>query len=310
MGRRRGSLPSGLVHSRRDRGRNERIHDDGALDGNEGSSAPVAVSVGYGPHSMPATGQGDDIDIDAAIEMYLETIAGAPHGGDVYFENRRRRRDLGVLVLLDVSGSAGEPGFAGRSVHEHQRLVAAALTGALHDLGDRVGLYAFNSRGRKQVQYLRVMGFNAPFDGQAIKRLTALRPSAYTRRVPPSVMRPPSWNSEAEHPDASSSCSPTAPRMTTAQGRYGEADARRALSEARRRGVGCVCLSVGASTGPEALRRVFGSAAHATVPRADDLPSLIAPLFRTAIRSAEGQHRAFQRKERSREYHRMARGRP
>ena len=82
--------------------------------------------LGMGLTRCPRRAQGDDIDIDAAIEMHLETIAGAPHGGDVYFENRRRRRDLGVLVLLDVSGSAGEPGFAGRSVHEHQRLVAAA----------------------------------------------------------------------------------------------------------------------------------------------------------------------------------------
>ena len=40
---------------------------------------------------------------------------------------------------------------------------------------------------------------------------------------------------------------------------YGAADARRALGEARRQGVGCLCLSVGASTDDEALGRVFGS---------------------------------------------------
>ena len=47
---------------------------------------------------------------------------------------------------------------------------------------------------------------------------------------------------------------------------YGAADARRALAEARRRGTGCLCLSIGASTDAETLRRVFGSAAHATLP--------------------------------------------
>ena len=85
------------------------------------------------------------------------------------------------------------------------------------------------------------------------------------------------------------------------EGRYGEADARRALVEARRRGVGCLCLSVGADTDPAALRRVFGAAAHATVPRAEQLPALIGPLFRAALRSAEAQRRTFQRKERTRE---------
>ena len=51
------------------------------------------------------------------------------------------------------------------------------------------------------------------------------------------------------------------------EGAYGEADARRALAEARRRGTGCLCLSIGAGTDAEALRRVFGTAAHATIPQ-------------------------------------------
>ena len=54
---------------------------------------------------------------------------------------------------------------------------------------------------------------------------------------------------------------------------YGAADARRALTEARRRGTGCVCLTVGAGTDVDALRAVFGSAAHATIARPEQLPA-------------------------------------
>ena len=72
---------------------------------------------------------------------------------------------------------------------------------------------------------------------------------------------------------------------------YGEADARRALAEARRRGIGCLCLSVGASTDADELRAVFGSAAHATIGRPDQLPAVIGPLFRSALRSAEVRRR-------------------
>ena len=68
---------------------------------------------------------------------------------------------------------------------------------------------------------------------------------------------------------------------------YGAADARRALAEARRRGNGCLCLSIGGSTDAEALRRVFGSAAHAAIPRPEQLRQVIGPLFRSALRSAE-----------------------
>jgi len=72
---------------------------------------------------------------------------------------------------------------------------------------------------------------------------------------------------------------------------YGAADARRALTEARRRGTGCVCLTIGAGTDVQSLRRVFGSAAHATIARPDQLADVIGPLFRSALRSAEVRRR-------------------
>jgi nitric oxide reductase NorD protein len=258
--------------------------------------------LGTGRARFRRQAQGDDVDIDAAVEAHIDTLAGVPHRDDGYVDYRRRRRDLTVLVLLDVSGSAGEPGMAGTSVHEHQRLAAAALTAALHDLGDRVALYAFNSRGRRAVQLLRVKGFDDSLDVQMSRRLSALEPAAYTR-----------LGAAVRHgANLLDRRSGTARRLLVVlsdglaydhgyAGRYGEADARRALTEARRRGVGCLCLSVGTNAEPEALRRVFGSAAQARVSGLDALPALIAPLFRAALRSAEGQHRAFQRKQRTRE---------
>ena len=72
--------------------------------------------------------QGDDIDIDAVVEARVEVMAGSAPDEAVYVESLRRRRDLAVLLLLDVSGSAAEPGAAGQTVHEQQRAAAAALT--------------------------------------------------------------------------------------------------------------------------------------------------------------------------------------
>jgi nitric oxide reductase NorD protein len=246
--------------------------------------------------------QGDDIDIDAAVEARVDTLAGSPQDDDFYVASLRRRRDLAVLVLLDVSGSASEPGTAGKTVHEHQRSVAAALTAALDALGDRVALYAFNSRGRRAVHLFRVKAFDDHMDGDVARRLSGLAPGAYTR-----------LGAAIRHGTSILEERGGTPRRLLVvlsdglaydhgyEGRYGEADARRALVEARRGGVGCLCLSVGTDAEPAALRRVFGAAAHATVPRAEQLPGLIGPLFRAALRSAEAQRRAFQRKERTRE---------
>src|SRR5581483_10946919 len=107
--------------------------------------------------------------------------AGAPVHEALYVDSVRRRRDLSVLVLLDVSGSAGEPGALGRSVHEHQRDVAGALVAALDGLGDRVALYGFRSQGRGAVSVIPVKRFGDRLDELVLERLGGMVPGAYTR---------------------------------------------------------------------------------------------------------------------------------
>jgi nitric oxide reductase NorD protein len=246
--------------------------------------------------------QGIDIDIDAAVQARVEAIAGAAPEEAVYVDLVRRRRDLAVLLLLDVSGSAGEPSAMGGTVHEHQRAAAAALTMALHDLGDRVALYAFRSQGRAAVHVVPVKRFGDTFDAAVLQRLERCAPGAYTRLG--AAIRHGAAVLERE--------AGMSRRLLVVlsdgfaydhgyEGAYGEADARRALAEARRRGTGCLCLSLGAATDAAALGRVFGTAAHASLPRVDQLPRIVGPLFRFALRSAEAQRRVSQRMVRTKE---------
>lgn len=246
--------------------------------------------------------QGDDIDIDAAVEARVESLAGSATREATYIESQRHRRDLAVLLLLDVSGSSGRPSATGATVHEHQRAAAAALTTALHDLGDRVALYAFRSHGRSAVHVTPVKRFGDELGAQVSRRLGGLVPGAYTRlgaaiRHGASVLDRDGGTSRRLLVVVSDGFA----YDHGYEGRYGEADARRALAEARRRGMGCLCLSIGADTDVHALRRVFGTASHATIPRADELAAVVGPLFRSALRSAHLQRRAWQRKVRTHE---------
>ena len=246
--------------------------------------------------------QGDDVDIDATVEAFVQVAAGSPPDEAIYVDSLRCRRDLSVLVLLDISGSAGKPAATSGSVHEHQRAAAAALMAALHDLGDRVALHAFRSQGRGAVEVLPVKRFDEPLDAKVQRRLGGLVPGAYTRLG--AAIRHGTALLERD--------GGTSRRLLVVlsdgfaydhgyEGAYGEADARRALAEARRRGVACLCLSIAAGTDADVLRRVFGTAAHARIPRGDKLPDVVGPLFRAALRSAELQRRAWQRAERTRE---------
>ena len=262
-----------------------------AIDDAIGVRRPLS-RLGMGLHRRHRQPQGDDIDIDAAVEARVELLAGSAPDEAVYLDSLRRRRDLSVLLLLDVSGSAAEPGTVGRTVHEQQRAAVANLTVALHDLGDRVALYAYYSQGRRAVSMVPVKRFDDHLDSRVMRRLNSLEPGAYSR-----------LGAAIRHGSAVLEARGGTPRRLLVvlsdglaydhgyERAYGAADARRALTEARRRGTGCVCLTIGAGTDVQSLRRVFGSTAHATIARPDQLAGVIGPLFRSALRSAEVRRR-------------------
>ncbi len=258
-----------------------------AIEGHVGVRRPLA-RLGMGLHRRHRQFQGDDIDIDAAVEARVEVMAGSAPDEAVYLDSLRRRRDLSVLLLLDVSGSTAEPGTVGRTVHQQQRAAVADLTVALHDLGDRVSLYAYYSQGRGAVTMLPVKRFDDHLDARVMRRLNSLEPGAYSR-----------LGAAIRH-----GCAVLETRGGTSrrllvvlsdglaydhgyERAYGAADARRALSEARRRGTGCVCLTIGAGTDAAVLRKVFGNTAHATIGRPEQLGAVIGPMFRSALRAAE-----------------------
>ncbi len=258
--------------------------------------------LGMGLEHRRRQRQGDDIDIDAIVECQVQTMAESAPDEEVYIDTLRARRDLSVLLLLDVSGSAGEPSVTGEPVHEHQRATAAALARVLHEMGDRVALYGFRSLGRSAVQAVPVKRFGEDLGESAMMRLGGLAPGAYTRLG--AAIRHGTTVLEREAGTSRRLLVVLSDGFAYDHGyepAYGEADSRRALAEARRLGIGTLCLSVGAGTDTRALRRVFGVAAHASVARVDDLARMIGPLFRSALASAELQRKRSQRRARTTE---------
>jgi len=267
-----------------------------ALSDGLGLRRPLA-RLGVGLDRYHRQVHGDDVDIDATVEARVEVMAGFAPDEAVYLGSLRRRRDLSVLLLLDVSGSASEPGAVGQTVHEQQRAAAAALIVALHDLGDRVALYAFHSQGRSAVSMMPVKRFDGDLDVLVMRRLGGLVPGAYSRLG--TAIRHGAAVLEAGGGTSRRLLVVLSDGLAYDHGYeriYGAADARRALAEARGRGTGCLCLTIGAGTDVDDLRRVFGSAAHAKIPELEQLNRVIGPLFRSALNSAEVRRRVAQRK--------------
>lgn len=253
---------------------------------------PPLARMGRGLELRRRQRHGDDIDIDAAVERTVALTAGQHPDEAVHLATVRHRRDLSVLVLLDISGSSNELGAGQVPIHLHQLRVAGALIAVLHGLGDRVALHAFRSNGRHDVQVAVVKDFAEPVDQRTLARLAALKPAAYSR-LGAAVRH---GGRILEHNGG------TTRRLLVVLSdglafdhgydrSRGAADVRQALSETRSRGIGCLCLSVGALGGVEDLRHVFGSSAHAAITTPEQLSPIVGPLFETALRSAETRRR-------------------
>ena len=241
--------------------------------------------VGLGPKVLRGRADGDDLDIEALIDLFVDLKSGFSAPEHVYLERRKLARNLGVLVLIDASGSAVDADSNGLAVHDHQRRAAATLAVTLEELGDRVAVYAFRSQGRHAVHLPIIKTFDQSFGAVGRARLNQLQPSSYTRlgaaiRGAGEILK-----TDAGTPNRLLLVlSDGFPYDDGYEGRYAEADASKALEELRMEGVACLCLSIGAATAADSLERVFGSASYASAATLAELSPRMDELFLSSLR--------------------------
>lgn len=248
--------------------------------------------VGLGPKVLRARADGDDVDTEALINLFIDVRSGYSPPEHVYTERRKLARNLGVLILVDASGSATDADGDGLAVHEHQRRAAATLATTLEELGDRVAVYGFRSQGRRAVHLPVIKTFGQRFGAAGRARLSQLQPSGYTRlgagiRGAGEILK-----TQAGTPNRLLLVlSDGFPYDDGYEGRYAEADSRKALEELRADGVGCLCLSIGAATEADALQRVFGSTNHASAATLAELSPRMDELFLSSLRELAAPRR-------------------
>jgi hypothetical protein len=235
--------------------------------------------------------EGDVLDITALIEFVVDKGMGAAGDDRVYETKRRTAHDLGVLVLLDATGSTGES-EEGRRVFDDQREIAARLTSALDELGDRVAAFGFQSWGRQSVHFLRIKDFDGRYDHAAQRRLACLEPAGFTRLG--AAIR------HGTHLLSTKAGTSNTLLVVVGDGlpyddgyehRYAQEDCRRALEEAVVAGVGCACVSVRTSTEQDVLERLWGHVPYQALERPSELSRHVTPLFRRALKEAAASRR-------------------
>lgn len=253
--------------------------------------ALASLCLGFARHRDQP--QGDELAVDRMIRLAVDLRSG--HSGDprVYLASLKTRRDLGVQILLDASSSTLERNVDGSSVFDLQAQAAWKLCRAFALLGDRVALHGFNSWGRTLVRFQTLKSFDEPLGAYLENRLRHLSVAGYTRCG--AAIR-----HATEQIDKHSGTpfkllvliSDGYPYDDQYEGDYAIADTRKAIEEARTRGIACICLSVGSDAQAEHLQRVYGASNYLAINRSEELPSRLRRLMESAIAGVAHPRRA------------------
>jgi Mg-chelatase subunit ChlD len=229
---------------------------------------------------------GDDLDLDALVGLEVSRAAGFAVADRIYQTRLHTKPDLGVLVLLDASGSTGETRADGTRTYDVERHVAADLVGALEDLGYRSALYGFNSQGPDRIKALRVKAFDDRFGSAACERLGNLQPDGFTRIG--AALRHGAHLLETGAGVGRRLIvliSDGYPYDDGYEHSYAEADTKRALAEAQANHIGCACLNFAPLADDARLERIFARATYVRLADADEFVEQAHDMFTTALKA-------------------------
>jgi nitric oxide reductase NorD protein len=244
------------------------------------------VGVEFENHRRQPTG--DDIDVDALVEHLVDRATGHTHEENIYCNSQRTRRDLSAAMLVDISRSTSDRLADGKTIFGQQVHAARLISRALSYFGDRVAVYAFHSWGRGITRLLRIKGFDEAEGALIDGRFTGLQPSGLTRLG--AAIRHASFRLQQEKYHTHRLLMVFTDGFAyddEYEGRYAEADVAKALSEARERGVACVCISIGSEQRDDNLERTFGTSTYLHCQKVRDLPARLQRLINTALRITE-----------------------
>ncbi len=218
---------------------------------------------------------GDDIDLHAYVEGYADFRAGLPLEQRLYQAERRNRRDMAVMLLVDVSGSTDSWVAGDKRVIDVEREALLLVCIALEGMAEPYSVLAFSGEGPQAVVVRSIKRFDQPYDAGVALRIAGLEPEHYTRagaairHASTLLMREPATHrlllllSDGKPND-----------VDDYEGRYGVEDMRQAVTEAKLQGISPFCLTIDRQAA-NYLPTVFGPQQYALLPRPELLPAVL-----------------------------------
>jgi nitric oxide reductase NorD protein len=223
---------------------------------------------------------GAELDLDAYVDDFASRRAGRLPTDRLYLTDRPRRRDVAVAFLIDASGSTDAWVSGGSRVLDLEKEAALVFCEALEALGDQYAIYAFASRGARQVHVRRVKGFTEAYGVVVRQRIAGLHTQAYTRLGAPIRHLTAHLTRQRARLRLLFLLSDGKPNDEDEyEGTYGIEDTRQAVAEARLQDIHLFCLTIDRQ-GSIYLPRMFGPHGYSILWDITQLPYRLPELYR------------------------------
>jgi len=123
--------------------------------------------------------QGEEFDIDAITDLYVDVHSKKTPSDKIYLSNRKKEKDLSILLLLDISLSS-DSYAAGNRVIDVEKEVSILFGEILNEFNIDFSIDSFYSKTRNFSTYLTVKDFDENWSAAKYK-IGAIEPSGYTR---------------------------------------------------------------------------------------------------------------------------------
>jgi nitric oxide reductase NorD protein len=223
---------------------------------------------------------GDEIDINAAIQSFIDIRLGNQPDPRIMMRSVRKTRDFSILVLLDLSESTNETVQDQEySVLDLTRQACVLLADAISKVGDPFAIHGFCSDGRHNVEYTRFKDFDQHWDeapkaklagmtGQLSTRMgAAIRHAGHHLKLQRSAKKLLIVITDGEPAD-----------IDVRDPQYLRYDTKKAVEEVARDGVITYCMSLD----PRAdnyVSRIFGQKNYMVVDHVERLPEKLPLLY-------------------------------
>lgn len=216
---------------------------------------------------------GDDLDLDAIIDAMGDSRAGKVPDDRLFVRLLRNERSIATLFLIDMSNSTA--GWVGTLIKESLVLLCEAM----EKVGDRYGIYGFSGMKRSRCKLYPVKELDEPYDGDVRDRISAIGPREYTRMAPAIRHLSTLLDKAATRSRLLITLSDGKPEDYDGySGEYAIEDTRKALQEARGRGISPFCITID-KRAHDYLEHMFGAGSYTFINRIDSLPARMAQIY-------------------------------